>query len=581
MYFRANDILIERKVLSGIETVQIAVGEMHVDNQLWVTPFPVLLHFHTPNQEHAMLLSWTRELEKLGVEHGLTLFHSLDLLIEPKFSIKIDGNLVRKLILMINEVFENNTEELMDKTWKKFDFCDFDFKNSLGLLNTDLEGQQDAKGGFITQKLNSMIVTAVLASKLSPVALENSFHDLTKRIRYSDPMKSKARKFYIERIKISSIKTDISWTGILPLSFMNLPAFFRPAFAFESLPILLRSYSDNHIYGTMEENLRKLKHHYLNIRRIADFIIGIIFKPTFMIRACFDTFHLGLTSIFYAPSIFWSSSSNMIFENNRSTYLHRMEGNEKIPFVQGQNEINNPGLLSPLCLHISKRLIILSSMFQNFTMMNSTVASFIKYKGRNLSPVANLGIKTRVGYSTRIRAPRLFANQGGKDLLVEYVEGDNVGKALLSRVRLGIYLGEGCMCHGEGYFFSTTSCAESTAFLFILTSDRLLLLDGIGNLNNCTVLWEINYKSIVLLDSQEEIYINNKDNQRHIVKITYFKEKIKSGLTGTQSNRRYTDSNKQQLGLDNLLVRILYFDERSVGSKFVREIFYLSGNKSS
>ena len=73
-----------------------------------------------------------------------------------------------------------------------------------------------------------------------------------------------------------------------------------------------------------------------------------------------------------------------------------MECNEKITFVQGHNEIINYGLLSHLCLHISMRLMIISFIFQNFTKMNSTVASFIKCKGRHLSPVANLGIKTRI-----------------------------------------------------------------------------------------------------------------------------------------------------------------------------------------
>ena len=58
--------------------------------------------------------------------------------------------------------------------------------------------------------------------------------------------------------------------------------------------------------------------------------------------------------------------------------------------------IINSGLLSHLCLHISMRLMIISFIFQNFTKMNSTVASFIKCKGRYLSPVANLGIKTRI-----------------------------------------------------------------------------------------------------------------------------------------------------------------------------------------
>ena len=40
----------------------------------------------------------------------------------------------------------------------------------------------------------------------------------------------------------------------------------------------------------------------------------------------------------------------------------------------------------------------------------------------------------------------------GKDLLVEYVEGENAGKALLSRVRMGMHLGEGYLFHADGAY---------------------------------------------------------------------------------------------------------------------------------
>uniref|UniRef100_A0A7S1BCV6 Uncharacterized protein n=1 Tax=Corethron hystrix TaxID=216773 RepID=A0A7S1BCV6_9STRA len=59
--------------------------------------------------------------------------------------------------------------------------------------------------------------------------------------------------------------------------------------------------------------------------------------------------------------------------------------------------------------------------------------------------------------STRVRPPRFFENkdekltQGG-DLLVEYVKGENVGLALLSRVKMGSYLSNGYMWHAENVY---------------------------------------------------------------------------------------------------------------------------------
>eukprot|EP00957_Ditylum_brightwellii_P016143 1215668-Ditylum_brightwellii.AAC.1 len=77
----------------------------------------------------------------------------------------------------------------------------------------------------------------------------------------------------------------------------------------------------------------------------------------------------------------------------------------------------------------------MGTLLQVLATLNSTISSSLRYEGG--SKVSGFSRNRRkVVESVRLRPPRLFANQEGKDLLVEYVEGENVGKALLSRVRM-------------------------------------------------------------------------------------------------------------------------------------------------
>jgi len=99
----------------------------------------------------------------------------------------------------------------------------------------------------------------------------------------------------------------------------------------------------------------------------------------------------------------------------------------------------------------------------------------------------------------------LFAHLDGKDLLVEYVEGENAGKALLSRVRAGLHLGEGYLYHVEGvrqlkpYFKSKNDLNLAPLFLMI-TLERVLLLTGKLNENFCSVEWEAYFTNVIHID---------------------------------------------------------------------------------
>jgi hypothetical protein len=93
----------------------------------------------------------------------------------------------------------------------------------------------------------------------------------------------------------------------------------------------------------------------------------------------------------------------------------------------------------------------------------------------------------------------------GKDLLVEYVEGENAGKALLSRVRMGLHLGEGYFFHAEGARIRKPTSRrqtelDPTPFIVMITSERVLLLTGKLDGNFCSVVWETYFLNIVHVD---------------------------------------------------------------------------------
>ena len=101
---------------------------------------------------------------------------------------------------------------------------------------------------------------------------------------------------------------------------------------------------------------------------------------------------------------------------------------------------------------------------------------------------------------TRMRAPRLFTD----DVLLEYVEGENEGRALLSRVTMGRYLLDGYISHGhleESGDYSISS--SDVSVLFILTRERLLVIKRDSVVNKFSVLSEIELHSIALIEAEE------------------------------------------------------------------------------
>jgi hypothetical protein len=105
LYVRLEEIFVE-KFHGGAERKLVSsIGRIVVNNQLWVTPYPVTLRVGSKSQRRrhrrhaAITLSWNRR-EASGTGQGnMTMFQSLDLSMEP-FTIFVDGNLTKLLIGM-------------------------------------------------------------------------------------------------------------------------------------------------------------------------------------------------------------------------------------------------------------------------------------------------------------------------------------------------------------------------------------------------------------------------------------------------------------------------------------------------
>ena len=142
---------------------------------------------------------------------------------------------------------------------------------------------------------------------------------------------------------------------------------------------------------------------------------------------------------------------------------------------------------------------MLGSFLHGWAGVSSSVSSMLRYS-RNSQTDSALGV--------RVRTPRLFANSFGRDLLVEYIDGENAGKAILSRIRTGLHLGEGYVYHVEEAHLKTSKAASqadlaSASLIIMVTSARILLLSGDRDETFCTVLWETCFESLISVEVDE------------------------------------------------------------------------------
>jgi hypothetical protein len=183
-----------------------------------------------------------------------------------------------------------------------------------------------------------------------------------------------------------------------------------------------------------------MKSHYISIWRIFDLVLGVLAKPSFLVRACIFT---GRESV----ATFFDSFSSLLEAGESgcsSLLVSRNEGSSSVVA-----DIARGALASVAS--------IASSALGAFSQIALGTSSLLRYDASRHRARAGL---------VRSRNPRLFANVNGKELLEEYVEGENAGHSLLSRVHQGVHLSEGPIFLEEAFNEGAASFKGVSYYLF-------------------------------------------------------------------------------------------------------------------
>jgi hypothetical protein len=500
LYARLDDIQIERNIDQKKDAVTVAVGNIKLNNQLWVTPYPVLLKMGRRSDLHrslrrnrkhdAISLSWRRPLNLLGGYGNVTLLERVELSSEPVFA-NVDGILAGLLFRMMQQIAGITGDASPNVVLSRDD----ELKNILSVVGDQTSGNAtapsrkaitifnlDADGEFLT--------TAAIAAKLKtrPLPLVKIRPQLIgRRKEKREPLSKPKPKYYIERMKISATKADLSWSGPLPGRVSNL--LFR-ALTFERLPLRLRPYSSSHSYGNSEDHIQALKSHYLSFWRILDLLMGLTYNPTFLSRAVVYTFRESIASSLESLSDSWTYNAKKVLRVLPETVEFQPIYDDGLPIEA----------TAPKSLTLKKAVLgpfVRSAAFslRCASTVTSWASSLLKYGPQSSKRLVTQGM-------ARSRNPRVFAHVDGKDLLVEYVEGENSGKALLSRVRMGVHLSEGYIFHTEearqGKANNTSpDDLDPNPLIFMMTSERVFLLNGKLDAAFCSVEWETSFLNLI------------------------------------------------------------------------------------
>lgn len=484
IYVCFDNILIEQKRDGSMETFDVNVGSIVADNQLLVTPYPVALRMgnritRRRNRRHsAVSLSCRRSLSVRSGFGDLTILKKVELSSE-KPVISIDGKLADFVIGMIRHLKEikssgSDNAEVASRN--------SELRRVLNIADRDDESFQHShenkqKSLFLGGWYSAFdyMATAGIAAKLITRYCPPS-QDIVSRKSISSSwkcgttlMSSHRHKYYIEKLRISSTTAEVSWSGSLPIA-SSLPRLMRPALTFEGLPLFLRPFSCSHVYGTAEEHMEALQSHYISIWRVVDLFVGILAKPTFLVRA-------------------------FIFTSREScaTALATISGVLKTAENSLQNFVPNSNSTAFYGAFVGPTTRACASFLLNLSNATAAGSALIRY---------DAGMHHASGGLVRSRYPRLFANIDGKDVLVDYVEGENAGKSLLSRVRMGVYLGEGYVYHVEGTHLSKSgrmlpNDMDAIPLTIMITFERILLLNGQLDANFCSIVWEASLVDLV------------------------------------------------------------------------------------
>jgi len=490
LYIRLDELVLEQAYGCSKKTGIASIGRIIANDQRWITPFPICVRMgpRSSRRRHrrlsAVTLSWCLTDASYG---DMTFFEWVELSTQP-IMINVDGNLATCLIGM---VLHAKHLEASSRGNKKTGLRDSELRRVLGIAeNIDLKEKAIDRKALIAEDLYSAVdymATSAIAAKLR--YRYRPPNQTAHIIRRKHPLEivhlnlmSKRHKYYIERLRISTTAAQISWSGPLPIA-SQLPRFLRPALTFEGLPVLLRPLSCVHAYGTTGDHIQNIKSHYISMWSILSTMVGILANPTFILRACIFTGRESFSTVCDLISSGLATSENAL--------LKLIPSATALPQKQSASAFFGQAALKSI-------VEFQATMIHGLVKLTSAGAHMSHYNAARH--------RSRSGL-VRTRNPRLFANVDGQDLLVSYVEGDNAGKALLSRVRMGAHLSEGYMGHFEGIYVKSRSNYQAqmspSNYIVMLTFERILLLNGQLNEFFCDVVWEAQSTELVYIESKE------------------------------------------------------------------------------
>ena len=558
LYVFLGDITVERRVDAKHETFSLGLGSLSVDNQLWTTPHPVLMTVgrrrrpstnveRRPRRRHnAIALRWKRELGEKG---SLMLIENIEFSIDP-ILLRVDGHLAEFVLNMTSLTSgkglkgENVGELSMDETIRSL----LDIRDVQHAESSKTAGQlQDDDGDFLA----TAAVAAKERFKRQRGALPSPLYGVAKGKTKQRSVSQSRLKFYLDKLRISTIVSEISWSGPLPTTLVRLPRVVRPVLTFEGLPVRFRPLATYHTYGTTRDIAEELKSHYISIWRIFDIILGITLKPTFLIRAVIYTWRESVASSLDAVS-------KLLVSYDRTIQGHfGIEQKQRPSSPKGGMGVQHGKTFGWLYkTTVMQPCLLLGTACRSSSSVAASLSTALRYSGgRELDGMQGV----------RFRTPRFFANANGRDLLVEYVEGENAGKAILSRVRMGLHLGEGYVYHAEKIRLPTSKAAsqadlESTSLIVMVTSARILLLSGDRDANFCSVVWETTFESLISteIDEYENAYFD-------MVKLWHLMDTEHAAGNIDESLNAYSAlaSGNADFGLDILLCKSMFVPQNA------------------
>ena len=492
LYVDLQDILGEIEIDSGKETTCLSVGYAAINNQLWVTPYPVAVSIGSRSTgsvrrrqrrvAKALSCSWSRSVSGNDSFEGVTLLGKFDVSSEP-IDIRIDGRLANLVVDMVKQVKTVFATQVARTKRDKTHGLKFD-----GFFLSPDEGQNDLADELYSSV--DFMATNTVAAKLRhhyrPIHLAGS-RGLGKPARGTSlPFLKNSHKFYIERLRVSLTSLNLSWHGFLPVN-----SVIRPAFFFEGLPIFMRAYVSSHAFGSIRDLVKGALSHYISVRRLVDVAVGaMVRKPFFFPR---EIVTYALSSV---------AGTLQVAERSLVAVAHASAEPTRSRIYSFESVLLPLATFSAALLRAGVNVLRAGS-------------SIVRYGSISPRPT---------GAQLRSRNPRFFAHTDGNDLLVEYVEGENAGKALLSRVRMGEHLNEGYSFHIDDVFEARTVgikfIMDGKTLILMATHERLMLLQGQLDDNFCNVSWEVTFSDV----SHVECARVSDESSHDLITVWYLRE---------------------------------------------------------